>query len=102
MKALSTGLLAIAIFVVGVGFFRLWFVLSSPASEARNERVKVNRTVDTDKAKQDAKVTTDKATGLTGGTTKEAKADGRVNDNLKSIDPKQTQNASRLLERGTE
>ena len=34
MKALSIGLLAITIFIVGVGFFRLWFVLSSPGLRA--------------------------------------------------------------------
>jgi hypothetical protein len=87
MRALSTGLLAITIFVVGVGFYRLWFVLSNPVSEARDKRIKVNLTVDTDQAKQDAKAVTDKASEFTGGTTKEAKADGRVNDDVKPIDP---------------
>jgi hypothetical protein len=87
MKALSTGLLAIAIFVVGVGFFRLWFVLPGPVPEARDERGKVNLTVDTDKSKQNAKAVTDKASEFTSRTTKEAKAGDRVNDTSKSIDP---------------
>jgi hypothetical protein len=66
MKALGAGLLATTIFIVSVGFFRLWFVLPSPASEARNDRLNVNLKIDADITKQDAK------------------ADDQVNDNLKS------------------
>jgi hypothetical protein len=87
MRALSTGLLALAIFVVAVGFFRLWFVLSTPGSEAANDKVNINLTVDTDRVKQDAKIGTGKASESTSGTTKEVPADGPIIDNLKSTGP---------------
>jgi hypothetical protein len=87
MKALSAGLIAIAVFVVSVGFFRVWFALSTSASQAGNDEVNINLTVNTEKMKQDVKVVTDEATALTNGATNEVKADGRVNDNLKSLNP---------------
>jgi hypothetical protein len=87
MKALGAGLLAATIFIVSVGFFRLWFVLPSPASEARKDKPNINLKIDADKMKQDAKAVMDKATALTNKTTNDVKADDRGNDNLKSTNP---------------
>ena len=86
MKTLSAVLIAIAILVVGLGFYRGWFALSSPAPDAGSNKVNINLATDPDKMKQDANIVTDKATELTGGVTEDDKADGQVNDTVKSND----------------
>jgi hypothetical protein len=83
MKKLST-LIAIAILVVGLGFYREWFAFSRPAAETGSNKVNFNVAADPDKMKQDAKMVTDKATELTGGVRKDIKADGQANDIVKS------------------
>ena len=84
MKRLSTVLVAIAILVVGVGFFRGWFALSRPAPDAGSNQVNINLATDPDKMKQDAEMVSNKATELTGGVTDDVKADGQASDNVKS------------------
>ena len=84
MKKLSAVLIAIALLVVGVGFYRGWFALSRPAADAGSNQVNINLATDPDKIKQDAKLVTDKATELTGGVKDDVKADGQVIDNVKS------------------
>ena len=79
-------LIAIAILVVGLGFYRGWFALSQPVPDAGSNKVNINLATDPDKMKQDAKMVTDKATELTGGVTEDVKADGQANDNVKSND----------------
>ena len=86
MKQLGTLLILISILVVGLGFYRGWFALSRPAADAGGSTVNITFATDTDKIKQDAKLVTDKATELTGGVTDDVKADGQVNDNVKSND----------------
>ncbi len=63
---LFTGLVFVLLCVVGVGFYRGWFVL---ATQGGNEsgKVEVNLTVDSDKAKADAETVTEKARELTRG-----------------------------------
>jgi hypothetical protein len=84
VKKLSAVLIAIAILVVGVGFYRGWFALSRPAPDAGSNQVNINLATDPDKMKQDAKLVTDKATELTGGVTDDVKADGQASDTVKS------------------
>ena len=86
MKKLSAVLIAIAILVVGLGFYRGWFALSRPAPDAGSNKVNINLATDPDKMKQDAKLVTDKATELTGGVTDDVKADGQASDIVKSND----------------
>ena len=86
MKTLSVVLIAIAILVVGLGFYRGWFAFSRPASDAGSNNVNINLATDTDKMKQDAKMVTNKATELTGGVTDDVKADGQASDIVKSND----------------
>ena len=86
MKLLSAVLIAIAILVVGLGFYRGWFALSRPAPDAGSNKVNINLATDPDKMKQDAKIVTDKATELTGGVTDDVKADGQASDIVKSND----------------
>jgi hypothetical protein len=86
VKKLSAVLIAIAILVVGLGFYRGWFALSRPAADAGSNKVNINLATDPDKMKQDAKLATDKATELTGGVTDDNKADGQASDTVKSND----------------
>lgn len=52
---LFKGLVLIVLCVVGVGFYRGWFVLSSHQDVAGSNKVDVNLTVHPDKMKEDAK-----------------------------------------------
>jgi hypothetical protein len=49
--------------LVGLGLYRGWFVLSSHSRDGSN-KVDVNLTVDSDKAKEDAEKVKDKTTEL--------------------------------------
>ena len=80
MKRLGAVLAAIAIIVVGLGFYRGWFAVSRSASDAESNKVNINLAADPDKMKQDAEMVKDKATELTG----RVKADGQGNDLGKS------------------
>jgi hypothetical protein len=84
MKKLSTVLFVMAILVVGLGFYRGWFAVSRPAAETGSNKVNIALEADPDKMKQDAKLVTDRATELTGGAGKDAKANDQANDNVKS------------------
>ncbi len=52
MKTLIRLIVVIAIVVVGIGFYRGWFALTSDR-EAQNNNVEVKLSVDTDKVKHD-------------------------------------------------
>ena len=54
-------LLVLAICVVGFGFYRGWFALSSPSPTAGSNEVNINLATDTDKMKEDAQTVKDKA-----------------------------------------
>ena len=86
MKKLFAVFTVLAILVVGLGFYRGWFALSRPASDAGSSTVNINLATDTDKMKQDAEMVTDKATELTGGVKEDVKADGQASDIVKSND----------------
>jgi hypothetical protein len=86
MRRLSVVLVAIAILVVGLGFYRGWFAVSRPAPDAGSSKVNINLAADPDKMKQDAETVKDKATELTGGVTEDVKADGQASDIVKSND----------------
>ncbi len=62
-RTLITVLAVIALCVVGFGFYRGWFALSSPSSGTGSNQVNVNLTVDPDKVKADAESLKLKATG---------------------------------------
>lgn len=71
MKKLLAVLVVIAICVVGFGFYRGWFALSSPSPTAESNDVNVNLATDTDKMKEDAQTVKDKAAELTGNATED-------------------------------
>ena len=54
MRNLRTWLLLFTVLVVGVGFYRGWFVLSSSPVNSENHKVNIHLTVDPEKAKDDA------------------------------------------------
>jgi hypothetical protein len=74
---LVTVLFVLLLCVIGIGFYRGWFALSSNSPDAGNGKVNINLTVDPDKARQDAEKVKEKATRL-GDRAKEAvKSDGK-------------------------
>jgi hypothetical protein len=87
MKKLGAALTLLAILVVGLGFYRGWFTLSSPAPESGSSKVNINLATDPDKMKQDVQTTKDKVAELTDGVSDDAKADDQTSDNVKSNKP---------------
>lgn len=59
-------LVVLVLCVVGIGFYRGWFVLSSDGGGDEGNKVEVQLTVDPDKARDDAKAVGAKARELTG------------------------------------
>lgn len=68
-RNLITVVLALLMCVVGLGFYRGWFALSSTSSGTGSNRVNINLTVDPDKVKADAESVKDKTMELTGNAT---------------------------------
>jgi len=66
MKRLYAVVIVLALIVVGVGFYRGWFALSSSTAGQGNNKVNVNLTVDPDKMKEDAEAVKGRTAELTG------------------------------------
>ncbi len=66
MKKICWSLIVLAVCVVGLGFYRGWFVLSSHSRDTGSHKVDVNLTVDQDKMKQDGEKVREKTKELTG------------------------------------
>jgi hypothetical protein len=79
MKAFGAVLILIGILVVGVGFYRGWFVLSNPAPDAGSDKVNINLAADPAKVKQDAEIVRDEATKMTSGVTEGVEVDSQAN-----------------------
>ena len=78
-------LVVLALCVVGFGFYRGWFALSSPGRGTESNKVNINLSMDGDKVKEDAETVKEKATELTGKATDEAKDLGaQARDKVKS------------------
>lgn len=81
--------LVLVLCVVGWGFYSGWFVVSHQDTGPQNSKVNVTLTVDTDKAKADAKAVEAKLKGLGGAAPDKApeKApDKGTNDSVKAKD----------------
>ena len=94
MRKLLAVVFVLMICVVGFGFYRGWFALSSPDPAGGSNQVNINLATDPDKMQEDAEAVKDKAAELTGGVTdtedvdtEEVKPDGQSNDVVKSNDP---------------
>jgi hypothetical protein len=77
MRKLIGILVVIAIFVVGLGFYRGWFTLSSSNPEADADKVSVDVTVDRGKMKEDAKSVKEKTKELTNKAKETASQSGK-------------------------
>ena len=67
MRRLCTILVVLATLVVGIGFYRGWFVISTRGSSS-SQKVDVNLTVDQEKMKEDGQKLKDKTKEITGQT----------------------------------
>jgi hypothetical protein len=72
MNRLIVFLVVLVLCVVAIGYYRSWFTVSSPSSNAENHKVNVNVTVDPDKVKADTEIVKEKAVELTGRATEGA------------------------------
>lgn len=73
MNRLFAFLIIMVLCVVAIGFYRSWFTVSSPNSDAGSHKVDVSLTVDPDKVKADTDAVKEKAMELTGQATQGAK-----------------------------
>jgi hypothetical protein len=65
-------LVALVLCLVGFGFYRGWFALSSPGRGTESNKVNINLSMDGDKVKEDAEMVKDKTAELTGKATEGA------------------------------
>ena len=78
-------LVVLVLCVVGFGFYRGWFALSSPARDAESNKVNINLSMDGDKVKEDAEMVKDKTAELTGKASEGVKDLGdQARDKVKS------------------
>jgi hypothetical protein len=59
-------LVVLVLCIVGIGFYRNWFTVTSPSLDTESHKVNVSLTVDPDKVKADAETVKEKAAELTG------------------------------------
>jgi len=76
MNRLFMVLMVLALLVVGFGFYRGWFALSSRSPDAGSNKVNINLTVDRDKMQEDAEAVQNKTSELTGKATDGANEPG--------------------------
>ena len=87
MNRLFAFLVVLLLCVVGIGFYRSWFTVTSPSSDTESHKVDINLTMDPDKVKADAETVKDKAAELTGQTTEGANEPvGQASENVKPRD----------------
>ena len=56
MKKIASVLFVLILCVVGFGFYRGWFALSSPSPGMESNKVNINLVVDPDRMKEDTKM----------------------------------------------
>ena len=64
-------LIVVVLLVIGFGFYRGWFAMSSSNADKGSNKVNVNLTMDGDKMQEDATAVQNKTAELTGGAKKE-------------------------------
>ena len=72
MKRFIAVVVVVALLVIGVGFYRGWFSVSSTGVEKPASKVNVNLTVDRDKIEEDAEAVQKKTAELTSKITEQA------------------------------
>lgn len=87
MKKVFAVLIVVVLLVIGVGFYRGWFALSSGDADTGNNKVNINLTMDGDKVQQDAEAVKKRAADLTENVTGgEKDANDSAPDPVKSSD----------------
>jgi hypothetical protein len=76
MKKRFATVIALTFLVIGLGFYRGWFTLSSPSSDTGSDKVNINLTVDQGKVKEDATTVKNKTSELVGKVTQGANQNG--------------------------
>ncbi len=66
MKRFIAVVVLVVLLLIGVGFYRGWFAVSSSEAGKASNKVNVNLTVDRDKIEEDAEAVKNKTTELTG------------------------------------
>lgn len=64
MKRWFAVVIVLVFLVVGLGFYRGWFVLSSPDADKESNKVNVNLSLDKGKIQEDAELVKNKAAKL--------------------------------------
>ena len=64
-------LIVLVLLVIGFGFYRGWFAMSSSNADKGSNKVNVNLTMDGNKMQEDAATVQNKTAELTGGAKKE-------------------------------
>jgi len=67
-------LIVLVLLIVGFGFYRGWFAMSSSDADKGSNKVNVNLTMDGDKMRDDAAAVQNKTAELTGQAQKDANA----------------------------
>jgi len=86
VKKVTAVLLVYAILVIASSVFWVWHAVSKSRLTAGGNTGNVHLAASPDNRKQDAKMVMEKPTELPGGITEVVKADGQVNDIVKSND----------------
>jgi hypothetical protein len=87
VKKVTAVLAVYAIVVIASCIFWVWYAVSKTKLTVGGHRGNIHVAANLEKTRQDAEKMTDNTTKLTGGVTEEVKADGRVDDTLRSNDP---------------
>ena len=66
MKRFIAVVVLVVLLLIGVGFYRGWFAVSSSAPDSASKKVNVNLTVDGTKIEEDAEAVQNKTAELTG------------------------------------
>lgn len=82
-KRLFAVLVVLVLLLVGVGFYRGWFALSSPSDGNGSNKVNVNLTMDRGKMQDDAQAVQNKTAELTGAVTEKVNGPGELKREVK-------------------
>ena len=76
MNRLFAVLIVLVLLVVGFGFYRGWFALTSRSTDGGSNKVNINLTVDGDKMQEDVRSVQDKTAEPSGNVTEEVNGPG--------------------------
>ena len=103
MKRFIAIVIVLAICAVGFGFYRGWFVLSSPSPSEGSNQININLATDKDRMSTDVETVRDKAAELTGSGNERIgePADQPTNEEAQSPDASRKEEESDVEETAT-